>query len=60
MARQVKLRKLIKRPGLMAAAGALGVTYSHLRRCLTGERQSRSLTRRYNDLKRSQRAATQK
>jgi len=57
MARQAKKRKLVKRPGLIAAANALGCTYSHLRRCLLGERQSVSLLQKYRQLKRAQRAA---
>jgi hypothetical protein len=57
MARRRKKRIWIERPGMMAAAETLGCDYSHLRRCISGERQSRSLLRRYRQLKRAQRAA---
>ena len=49
MARQTtKKRKYRPRPGAVAAAARLGVTYSHLRRVLSGERHSHSLLVRYN------------
>lgn len=42
-----KRRTYRPRPGAVAAALQLRVTYSHLRRVLAGERQSRSLLERY-------------
>lgn len=48
MARQQRKRKLVKRPGWFEAAKALGVNYSHLRRVLIGERQSRELLDRFH------------
>jgi hypothetical protein len=42
-----KERKYRPRPGAVAAPLRLGVTYSHLRRVLAGERESRSLVERY-------------
>jgi hypothetical protein len=42
-----KKRRYRTRPGAVVAALELGVTYSHLRRVLAGERQSRSLMARY-------------
>jgi hypothetical protein len=41
-------------PGLRDAAKALGVSYGHLRLCLVGQRESKSLLARYNDLNSSQ------
>lgn len=46
MARQAK-RKMTPRPGWIQAARALGVTYSHLRRVLLGEREGKSLAERF-------------
>jgi hypothetical protein len=46
-----KKRKWRPWPGAVAAALELGVTYSHLRRVLAGQRQSRSLLERYRVLK---------
>jgi thiamine monophosphate synthase len=43
---KTKRRKYRPRPGAVAAALQLGVTYSHLRRVLARERQSRSLLER--------------
>jgi hypothetical protein len=55
MARTVhKKRKWRPWPGAVAAAAQLGVTYSHLRRVLSGERRSRSLVARYAALKADQ------
>lgn len=51
MARQIATRRqYLHRPGVNAAAEMLGCTYSHLRRVLAGERQSKSLLNRYNSL----------
>ena len=44
-------RKYQQRPGAVAVAANLGVTYSHWRRVLAGERRSRSLVARYESLK---------
>jgi hypothetical protein len=52
MARQQAKRKLVERPGLLAAAAALGCNYSHLRRVVIGDRQSESLMARYREFKR--------
>jgi hypothetical protein len=55
MARQkAKRKRYQRRAGLIAAAETLGVTYSHLRRCISGERKSRSLLSRYRELKSTQ------
>jgi len=56
MARQKakRKRKSVLRPGWFSAARELGCTYSHLRRVLLGERESKSLLARYNALKREQ------
>jgi hypothetical protein len=51
MARQLTKRKLVERPGLLAAAAALGCNYSHLRRVVIGDRQSESLLARYHEFK---------
>jgi hypothetical protein len=52
MARTVhKKRKWRPWPGAVLSAAQLAVTYSHLRRVLSGERQSRSLLARYAALK---------
>jgi hypothetical protein len=58
MARQRRKRKLVFRPGLMEASHQLGVTYSHLRRVIIGERQGKSLLRRYAALNKAQAANT--
>jgi hypothetical protein len=39
-----------RRPGIVAAAKSLGVTYSHLRRVVAGERPGRNLLARYKTL----------
>lgn len=49
-----KKRKWRPWPGAMAAAKDLAVTYSHLRRVLCGERQSKKLLGRYAALKADQ------
>jgi len=59
MASQQARRKLVRRPGLIEAAAALGVTFSHLRRVVIGERQSISLLKRYRALRRQRPAAVQ-
>ena len=46
-----KRKKYESRKGLLKAAESLGVTYSHLRRVLIGERPGKSLKKRYADLK---------
>ncbi len=51
MARQKTKRKLVKRPGLFQAAELLGTNYSHLRRVVIGQRESKSLLARYRALK---------
>ena len=43
--------------GICADAAALGITRDHLRLVLQAKRPSRSLLRRYRQLKRAQRAA---
>lgn len=48
-----KYRKRFK--GIVADARALGCDRDHLRRCLNGERQSKSLLARYAALKKSKR-----
>jgi hypothetical protein len=53
---QQKKRKYQSWPGAVAAAAELCVTYSHLRRILAGERQSRSLLSRYRSLSAEQAA----
>ena len=53
MARQRAKRNLVKRPGLLEAAAALGCNYSHLRRVVIGARPSKSLMARYRALKSS-------
>lgn len=57
MARQAAKRKLIPRPGWIAAARDLSVTYSHLRRVLTGERAGKSLRTKFRAWQRQQRTA---
>ena len=52
MARQAEKRKLVRRPGLAAAALELGCTLSHLRRVIIGERVSVRLTARMDEWKR--------
>jgi hypothetical protein len=49
-----KKRKYRPRPGAVAAALQLGVTYSHLRRILAGQRASKSLLAKYLALKADQ------
>ena len=49
-----KKRKWRPWPGAMAAAKDLGVTYSHLRRVLAGERQSQTILRQLRALKAEQ------
>jgi hypothetical protein len=44
-------RKYQQRPGAVAVAANLGVTYSHWRRVLAGERRSRSLVAKFESLK---------
>jgi hypothetical protein len=46
-----KKRRYRTRPGAVKAALELGVTYSHLRRVLAGERPSKRLLARYKSLK---------
>jgi hypothetical protein len=46
-----KKRKYRPRPGAVAAALQLGVTYSHLRRVVAGERQSKKILRQLRALK---------
>lgn len=58
MARQCAQQKYVRRPGLVTAARDLGCTLSHLRRVVIGERESRSLLRRYRAWKKQQRAAS--
>lgn len=53
MARRAK-RKLTPRPGWFQAAQDIGCDYSHLRRVLIGERQSKSLTAKFRAWQRSQ------
>jgi hypothetical protein len=49
-----------KRPGLIQAANALGCSYSHLYRVtVTGERQSRSLMRKFRAWQRANKATQQ-
>jgi hypothetical protein len=47
MAGQQAKRKLVKRPGLFRAAQELDCNYSHLRRVVIGQRESKSLLTRY-------------
>jgi len=55
MARKKANRKPYqRRTGMQVAAIQLGVSYGHLRRCVIGERQSRSLLSRYRALKSTQ------
>lgn len=49
MAATAKRRKYIRRPGLASAAEELGVTLSHLRRVVIGERKT-PLLGRYQQL----------
>jgi len=46
--------RIIKHPGLVADARALGVSYPHLWMVLEGRRESKSLMARYKALKTSQ------
>lgn len=50
-------RKPIRRPGLAKFAREAGVTFSHARRCIIGERRSKSLMNRFRVWQRDQRAA---
>lgn len=60
MARQRQSkRKPIRRPGLAEFAREAGVTFSHARRCIIGERCSKSLLSRYRAWRRNHRAAQQ-
>jgi len=52
-----KPRNYERRPGWDAAARALSVSYSHLRRVLCRERDSKSLRARFRAWQRQQRAA---
>ena len=52
MARQcVNKRRYQRRPGVMAAALELGITYYHFRRVLTGERRSQKILRKLRAMK---------
>ena len=47
----VNKRRYQRRPGVMAAALELGITYSHFRRVLTGERRSQKILRKLRTMK---------
>ena len=55
MARQRTIKKQIRRPRYVEAAKALDCTLSHLRRVVIGERESRSLLKRYRAWRKGQR-----
>jgi len=55
MARRRK-RKYTPKAGYVIAAQALGCTASHLRRCVIGERQSKSLLQKFRAWQRSNKA----
>jgi hypothetical protein len=47
MARTRQKRKLKRRPGLMKFCRDTGTGYSHARRCIAGERQSKTLLAKF-------------
>lgn len=50
MARQLAKRRFVRRPGLLQAAEVLCCDYSHLRRVIIGERQSKTLIEKFHAL----------
>jgi len=48
-----RIKNRAKFPGIVAAARALGVTRIHLYLVLSGKRESKSLRKRYRELKRN-------
>jgi hypothetical protein len=60
MACQLANKKVKRRPNWVRAAADLGVTYSHLRRVLIGERTGKSLRKNFRDWQRQQRTANPK